>query len=88
MPEQFVHDCMSFASFLVLGLGVFKVAILQHICRKRLAFQDYIDRIVRSNNAVLTLIQTALLPVVFWKHRGMWNWRQSVLCPDGVHLSI
>ena len=33
LPEQFALDLMSYASFLVIGLGVSKVAIFQHICR-------------------------------------------------------
>lgn len=87
LPEQFALDLVSYASFLIIGLGISKVAILQQIRRERLPFQDYNDHIVRSNVAMDTLIKTTQLPVVFWKHRGMWNCGQSVLCPDGVHLS-
>ena len=87
LPEQFALDLMSYASFLVIGLGVSRVAILQQLCRERLPFQDYNDHIVRSNNAVQTLVQTSDLPVVFWKHRGMWNCHLSVLGSDGIHLS-
>ena len=78
---------MSYALFLIIGLGVSRDAILQHICRERLPFQDYNDHIVRSNNAVQTLFQTPHLPVVFWKHRGVWNCPLSDLGPDGIHLS-
>lgn len=87
--NRFVTDLVSFASYLVTGLQVRKVIVLQIIKRARPPFSKYNDNVVECNVALKQLITTKCqLPIYFWRHRGMWNTDSNIFHRDGVHLSI
>ena len=87
LPEQFALDLLSYVSFLLIGLSVKKVVILQLLRRERTPFSDYNDNICVANSAIQTAVSTSSLPIYFWKHRGMWNCQSSIYSTDGIHLS-
>lgn len=86
-PEQFALDIMSYASFLIIGLNVKKVVILQVLHRDCVPYTDYNSVVIQANVAIQKLTDTTSLPIVFWKHRGMWNCQDFIFCSDGIHLS-
>ena len=86
-PEQFALDLMSYASYLIFGLDVKKVVILQILYRNHTPFVDYNSRVIFTNVALENLTKTAPGHVFFWKHRGMWNCQESIFSDDGIHLA-
>lgn len=86
-PEQFALDLVSFSTYLVEGLSVKTVAISQILWRSIEPFPGYNDKVVQTNIAIQDVLRTSDYPIIFWKHRGMWNPPQDIFINDGVHLS-
>ncbi|XP_053388759.1 uncharacterized protein LOC128551858, partial [Mercenaria mercenaria] len=86
-PEKFAKDLLSYAGLLIEGLGVKRVVVMQVLPRKSVPFPGYNDNVILANSKLKTEISDSHLPIVFWKHRGMWNPDVCIFSPDGVHLS-
>lgn len=86
-PEQFALDLMSYSSFLITGLNVKKVVLMQVLYRECVPYQTYNDHVISANVALQTLVGTRSLSIFFWKHSGMWCCENSIFGPDGIHLS-
>ena len=87
VPEQFALNLMSYASFLITGLDVRSVVILQLLPRGIEPYAGYNRRVISANVALQALVKTTDFSIYFWRHRGMWKCDDSIYCPDGVHLS-
>ncbi|XP_062600086.1 uncharacterized protein LOC134261690 [Saccostrea cucullata] len=78
-------DIVSYANYLVHGLGVVNVVIGQLLRRDpRKSPAGYNDEVFKINTH-LELLTSGLLHVHFWKHRGFWA-DLSYLGRDGVYL--
>lgn len=86
-PEKFVNDLLSYAMYLYEGLGVRTVVVGQLLPRRVLPDPLYNDRVVQVNKILQSRIYSTSLPIVFWRHRGLWKSDKDVYCMDGVHLS-
>ena len=84
---KLARDLFSYATFLHEGLGVKAVAISQILYRVKVPFKSYHEKVVEINSALHSLAKNSSLPIVFWRHRGMWKCEESVIGRDGVHLS-
>ena len=85
--NQFAINLVSYAAFLVVGLQVKKVVVLQIMPRQSEPYEGYNSRVIEANLAIQASVATANLPIYFWKHRGVWNCQCNIYMPDGIHLS-
>lgn len=86
-PEDFARHLIAHAKYLTTGLGVRTVVICQIIKRRTEPYVGYNDRVVAANQSLVSLIDTCLDPIVFWRHRGVWNSSSDIYAADGIHLS-
>lgn len=86
-PEKLATDLVSYAAFLVEGLQVRTVVVTQILCRSKVPDAKYNGRVTQTNAELQRIIDGSNLPIVYWRHRGMWNCKECIFCPDGVHLS-
>ncbi|KAL4225266.1 hypothetical protein ACF0H5_015954 [Mactra antiquata] len=68
-PEQFALDLMKYASYLIIGLNVKKVVLLQTLHRSKVPFNGYNEHVVRANTAIQNLVDTSSLGIFYWRHR-------------------
>ncbi|XP_061183620.1 uncharacterized protein LOC133191889 [Saccostrea echinata] len=81
------QDIVSYANYLVHGLGVVNVLIGQLLRRDpRKSPVGYNDEVLKINTH-LEQLTSGLHHVHFWKHRGFWA-DLSYLGRDGVHLRV
>ena len=86
-PDRFVLNLISYANYLLHGLDVKKVVIVQLLYRDKVPFVSYNDVVINTNIILERTINANNSPILFWKHRGMWKPPVPILDKDGVHLS-
>jgi hypothetical protein len=86
LPDKFAQDLVSYAEFLVIGLQVKRVVIMQLLPRDVLPYSGYNEHVIQVNNLVQALVTSSELPLTFWKHRGLWHSKHCIFSRDGIHL--
>lgn len=84
--KQIVTNIVSFAEYLIYGLGTRVVIIGQLLRRDPSANPPGYNESVTEVNDLLTQKTQTLSNIFYWRHRGFWL-DMSHLGRDGVHLA-
>lgn len=84
--EQLVNDILSYADYLIQGVG-FKTVIIGQLFRRQpwASSMNYNENVYHMNNLLAERVAT-LPKIHFWRHRGFWS-SLDFLSRDGVHIT-